>query len=690
MNRGRLFGWIRSLMIVVVVGCMGVTAGIAAEKPAENGDSELAKDKAAFNPVCQRKAFEHAHETVPFVERVRKETPSERQQRLIDLGIGIKNLPATYFLLDSPIIRAEEDRYKPVRFMHGKHAAVVQDCSRCHHLRPEAEDASETVRCSACHQQSFNPKHPERPGLKAAYHQQCMGCHEQMNKGPVDCKGCHAANVPDHKNLIKLPEKPDPMQVTRECLRCHENAGKDMLQSAHWLWRGPSPYTIGHQKEVLSGKGTNVINNFCIALVPNWPRCTSCHAGYGWKDADFDFKDMTRMDCLVCHDTTGKYQKAPPAAGMPDPKVDLVQVAQHVGSSSRKTCGDCHFQGGGGDAVKHADMSSVLYYPSRNCDIHMGGYDFSCAECHKTRNHKIFGRSTSAPVAEGSRSCEDCHTAKPHYGQKLLDHHLNKHTETLACNTCHSPLYSKCKATKTWWDWSKAGDKSRKPKKDANGNEDYSWMKGEFVWTESGKPSYAWYNGYVNRSYIGDKIDLNRVTQITSPVGSMKDPRSKIYPFKIMKGIQPADAVNQYLLVPHLFGKGGYWDELDWEKAFQTGMKAVHLPYSGQYAWVRTEMYWGIHHEVMPKEFALSCSQCHESLKGDKTCNRCHQDNRDINFKELAHKGADFSFMAKEGRNVSHLIDTTDYIDFKTLGYKGDPIVFGGRFKQLPLGRSTP
>jgi hypothetical protein len=28
----------------------------------------------------------------------------------------------------------------------------------------------------------------------------------------------------------------------------------------------------------------------------------------------------------------------------------------------------------------------------------------------------------------------------------------------------------------------------------------------------------------------------------------------------------------------------------------------------------------------------------------------------------------------------------TDYIDFKGLGYKGDPIIHGGRFKKLPMG----
>jgi hypothetical protein len=70
-------------------------------------------------------------------------------------------------------------------------------------------------------------------------------------------------------------------------------------------------------------------------------------------------------------------------------------VAKNVGHTSRKTCGDCHFNGGGGEAVKHADLSRQLLQPERNCDVHMGGYDFQCTECHRTRNHKIAGRSSS-------------------------------------------------------------------------------------------------------------------------------------------------------------------------------------------------------------------------------------------------------------------------------------------------------
>jgi len=144
----------------------------------------------------------------------------------------------------------------------------------------------------------------------------------------------------------------------------------------------------------------------------------------------------------------------------------------------------------------------------------------NCRWHRSWRNHKIAGRSQSLPVAEGSRSCQGCHTDAPHRyhagegheGHTLLNHHLNRHTQHISCVTCHSPVYSKCIASKTWWDWSTAGDKARKPKTDKCGMPDYSWMKGDFQWAESVKPSYAWYNGMVKRHLIGDKINPAGVT----------------------------------------------------------------------------------------------------------------------------------------------------------------------------------
>lgn len=65
-------------------------------------------------------------------------------------------------------------------------------CQACHHNGLAGE--KKPAKCVNCHGKPFDSKQPNRPGLKAAYHGQCMSCHKSMAlKKPVstDCVGCH-------------------------------------------------------------------------------------------------------------------------------------------------------------------------------------------------------------------------------------------------------------------------------------------------------------------------------------------------------------------------------------------------------------------------------------------------------------------------------------------------------------------
>jgi glucokinase len=80
-------------------------------------------------------------------------------------------------------------------------------------------------------------------------------------------------------------------EVTKACLSCHTEAGKQLHKTTHWTWAFENKLT----GEMLGKK--NVINNFCVATASNWARCTSCHIGYGWKDASFDLTSEENIDC---------------------------------------------------------------------------------------------------------------------------------------------------------------------------------------------------------------------------------------------------------------------------------------------------------------------------------------------------------------------------------------------------------
>lgn len=423
----------------------------------------------------------------------------------------------------------------------------------------------------------------------------------------------------DHSQFIKGPFQSGP-EVTKTCLQCHENHARDFMKTVHWTWS--SRQTIAG-KDVNLGKA-NAINNFCIALPSNEPRCTSCHAGYGWKDGSFDFSKTENVDCLVCHDTTGTYKKLPAGAGHPAykdmelppksgkvwPAVNLVKVAQSVGRTSRETCGACHFFGGGGDHVKHGDLDSSLTRPTRAMDVHMGvdGANMSCTACHRAEKHVIPGKalSVSANGAGTTMGCSDCHAGAPHKANALL----NKHADRVACATCHVPTFARTLPTKLWWDWSTAG-KDQPAGKDQYGQYTYDKMKGDFKWGKDVVPTYLWFNGTTDRVLAGDRIDASKLVHFNYPKGARADSTARITPFKVMRGKQPFDTGNNQFVVPHLFGPGGYWQTYNWETSIANGMKAANLNYSGQFGWVETDMYWRVNHMVVPKGGALGCNDCH-------------------------------------------------------------------------------
>ena len=436
------------------------------------------------------------------------------------------------------------------------------------------------------------------------------------------------------------PFKSGP-DVTQKCLVCHEKEAKDFMKTVHWTWSKEQFNKKG--KKVQVGK-INAINNFCIGLPANWPRCTSCHAGYGFRDAGFDFSRAENVDCLVCHDTTDTYKKFPTAAGHPVyegekkefPKgnqwkpADLVKVAKSVGPTSRATCGSCHFYGGGGDAVKHGDLDSSMAAPDRELDVHMDatGLDFTCATCHKTASHDVAGsRYTPTAVDTGGAhlrgkadnsnpaTCVSCHGQAPHKRTALL----NTHTDKLACQTCHIPAFARGGVpTKMSWDWSTAGERDAEGKqvtrKDAKGHVIYESRKGSFTVAENVKPEYLWFNGQVNYTLAEDKIaDPEKIVQVNSIGGSPGDGKSQVWPFKVFRGSQPYDKEHRTLVKPHVAGNDdtAYWKNLVWDKAVATGMASAGLPFSGQVGFVTTEMFWPVTHMVAPKEKSVRCTECH-------------------------------------------------------------------------------
>jgi len=89
------------------------------------------------------------------------------------------------------IVRAIFSRVKDNKMAAYFHGNDVTLCAGCHHNAPATLNPA---RCAACHGQAFANEQDGRPGLKGAYHGQCMACHKEMGieePAATDCIKCH-------------------------------------------------------------------------------------------------------------------------------------------------------------------------------------------------------------------------------------------------------------------------------------------------------------------------------------------------------------------------------------------------------------------------------------------------------------------------------------------------------------------
>ncbi|MBT2969767.1 MAG: tetrathionate reductase family octaheme c-type cytochrome [Candidatus Thiodiazotropha sp. (ex Ctena orbiculata)] len=443
----------------------------------------------------------------------------------------------------------------------------------------------------------------------------------------------------DHSKfeILEGPFENGP-QVTKACLSCHTEAGRHFKQSIHWTWEYDNPVT----GQKLGKK--HLINTFCTNARGNEGMCAQCHAGYGWKDENFDFDDENNIDCLVCHDRTGTYYRVPNSMGnkacavmfQDREPIQWAKVAQNIGKPGRENCGSCHFYGGGGDGVKHGDLDSSLKFPDRHLDVHMDaeGLNFACTTCHVTKQHlwagsryNVMARDTEGLGLPGERrdvaTCESCHSASPHANTELAGIKLNGHVDKIACQTCHIPSIARGGvATMVDWDWRSAGKTKNgegyKEKNYTQGNgahrATYKSIKGDFTYAEDLIPHYDWFDGQMLYTTIDSRFQpSDGPVEINGFKGAYDDGNSRIWPFKRMHTIQPYDKGNNTMVYMHLWGddEDAYWGNYDFARAIRVGMEQHNIPYSGRYDFVETYSFWPITHMVAPSEEALDCVECH-------------------------------------------------------------------------------
>jgi hypothetical protein len=263
-----------------------------------------------------------------------------------------------------------QDIYKPVKFNHKLHADMVgmgQGCVTCHHYSPPGKFPP----CRECHgDKSSNPQNLKQPGLKGAYHRQCMGCHREWSH-ETKCVVCHlpepgkilAAGIDStdilgiaHPKIIEpetkvyqTPYKNGPVVTFHH----REHLELFGLSCANCHRQENCSYCHDLQKPVKAKKTMEEVHAICNDCHAK-DSCSKCHdtgqkpvfshASTAWPLNEFHAK----LDCRACHPTGKKIARLDNAcnschAGWNQSNFNHARVGLRLDEVHLQAdCSDCH------------------------------------------------------------------------------------------------------------------------------------------------------------------------------------------------------------------------------------------------------------------------------------------------------------------------------------------------------------
>lgn len=281
---------------------------------------------------------------------------------------------ATADIPDFFVLDQLSDLYGPVFFPHKLHAdmeGMAQGCAVCHHHNPPGK----ILGCKECHGGPSNPEHLGQPGLKGAYHRQCLSCHREWSH-ETDCAVCHQPRENGHI----IPVTPEATDIMG---RLHPN----VKPPGKWVYKTPDMPEGG----VVTFHHGEHIQLFGLACVEchRKENCSRCHGGTA---PNHRVRTDPHEDCSACHDVSDN-------------------------------CTRCHAQSetAGFEHGRRTGFSLKPYHSERDCAAcHVGGKVFGglspdCRSCHapdwmpEAFDHKLTGLELDELHQEAS--CADCHVA---------------------------------------------------------------------------------------------------------------------------------------------------------------------------------------------------------------------------------------------------------------------------------------
>jgi hypothetical protein len=277
-----------------------------------------------------------------------------------------------------------KDHFGPVPFDHSGHAEwaeIAGGCVICHHYTPEG---AAHPACRSCHEISFRHEDIRKPGLKGAYHRQCMGCHREWSHETA-CSVCHLSRVGAEATgtAVETVSKDDVMG------KMHPPIPEPEVEVYHTKHKHPP--------------GTNVIFRHKEHTQRFGFKCAECHRG---------------DSCARCHEYGKTHtQQVRTLEEHHKPCADC-----HVtDDADEKRCAHCHWEQGKPQPgpFDHAGTGWPLsrYHTKNTCRACHKGVKFvkldrDCNACHEdwapdNFDHRVTGQTLDENHVE--TDCEECH-----------------------------------------------------------------------------------------------------------------------------------------------------------------------------------------------------------------------------------------------------------------------------------------
>lgn len=273
---------------------------------------------------------------------------------------------------DVVILDELENLYVPVRFnhkLHAKMAGMADGCQMCHHYQDISKELSS---CKSCHPTDIIHENLAQPGLKGAYHRQCLGCHTQWDKETA-CEICHekkaGGGLHGTATSFAVHTKHEPIEMKELITFETEYDENDKVPFHHRL----------HAQQYE--------RNCSVCHIEE--RCSACHVH---REDSHPMGDLDEIDlhetCFQCHE--------------------------------EDSCEHCHGRDPK-DLFTHKSTGWPLksYHDDlycRNCHAQRGAYmklDNDCKSCHQEGwdSEEFDHNITGVPLDElhQQASCGDCH-----------------------------------------------------------------------------------------------------------------------------------------------------------------------------------------------------------------------------------------------------------------------------------------